>query len=134
MHGAFITNTAPWTYLGAWPVNPCPEASFDTGLDVFALTRSELGSTLGAVRSMLNLPVSAALKGRGLGTELGTKLSTESRPAPVQGSRGWCRCHDLAWLDVRADRPLPFQVDGEYVGARDQVRLRAVPSCLDLVL
>jgi diacylglycerol kinase family enzyme len=126
VHGAFITNTAPWTYLGAWPVNPCPEASFDTGLDVFALTRSELGSTLGAVRSMLTPPVSSAPNGRG--------LSTRSRPAPAHGSRGWRRCHDLAWLDEHADRPLPFQVDGEYAGARDQVRVRAVPACLDLVL
>ena len=33
---AFVQNTGPWTYLGSKPINPCPEASFDTGLDVFA--------------------------------------------------------------------------------------------------
>ncbi|HEY4605033.1 MAG TPA: diacylglycerol kinase family protein, partial [Blastococcus sp.] len=34
-----ISNVSPWTYLGARPVNPSPEASFDTGLDAFAMGR-----------------------------------------------------------------------------------------------
>ncbi len=34
---AIVSNAAPWTYLGSRPVNPSPEAGFDTGLDVFAL-------------------------------------------------------------------------------------------------
>src|SRR5215468_9244166 len=34
---AFVSNAAPWTYLGSRPVNPSPEAGFDTGLDVFAV-------------------------------------------------------------------------------------------------
>ena len=36
LHFALVTNTAPWSYLGERPVQPSPEASFDTGLDVFA--------------------------------------------------------------------------------------------------
>ncbi len=36
---AFVQNTAPWTYFGTWPISPCPEASFDTGLDVFVARR-----------------------------------------------------------------------------------------------
>src|SRR4051812_36276227 len=34
-----VSNVSPWTYLGARPIQPSPEASFDTGLDVFALGR-----------------------------------------------------------------------------------------------
>src|SRR5215218_4295836 len=44
-----VSNVSPWTYLGARPVNPSPEASFDTGLDVFALGR------MGAVRMLHTL-------------------------------------------------------------------------------
>jgi diacylglycerol kinase family enzyme len=44
-----VSNVSPWTYLGARPVNPSPEASFDTGLDVFAMGR------MGAVRMLHTL-------------------------------------------------------------------------------
>ena len=44
-----VSNVSPWTYLGARPVVVSPEASFDTGLDVFAMRR------LGAVRMLNNL-------------------------------------------------------------------------------
>src|SRR3954453_20630662 len=44
-----ISNVSPWTYLGARPVNPSPEASFDTGLDAFAMGR------MGAVRMLRTL-------------------------------------------------------------------------------
>src|SRR3712207_7281949 len=40
-----VSNVSPWTYLGARPVNPSPEASFETGLDVFALGRIDRKST-----------------------------------------------------------------------------------------
>src|SRR3954462_9229574 len=38
LEGVFLclaSNVSPWTYLGARPLNPSPEASFDTGVDVF---------------------------------------------------------------------------------------------------
>lgn len=31
-----VQNTAPWTFFGPMPINPCPDASFDLGLDAFA--------------------------------------------------------------------------------------------------
>ena len=49
-----VSNTAPWTYLGRRPVNPSPLASFDAGLDVFALRRMRTISTLNVVRQMLS--------------------------------------------------------------------------------
>jgi diacylglycerol kinase family enzyme len=108
-HAALITNTAPWTYLGPRAVNPCPQASFDTGLDLFALTSSGLATTLTTVAGML-------------------------APAGRRAARGGRTWHDLDVLHLRAANPLPFQVDGEYAGARDDVWLRAVPGCLDLVV
>lgn len=36
---AIICNTAPWSYLGNRPIYPSPDASFDTGLDLFALSK-----------------------------------------------------------------------------------------------
>ncbi len=47
-----ISNTSPWTYLGRRPVNPSPGASFDTGLDIFALRRMRTMGTLNALRQM----------------------------------------------------------------------------------
>jgi diacylglycerol kinase family enzyme len=32
---ALVCNSDPWTYLGPRPVRPCPDASFDLGLDLF---------------------------------------------------------------------------------------------------
>ncbi len=29
--------------------------------------------------------------------------------------------HDQAWLSLESSRPLPLQLDGEYVGSRDRV-------------
>ena len=45
-----VSNVSPWTYLGARPVNPTPQASFDTGLDVFALGRTSTSRMLRALR------------------------------------------------------------------------------------
>ena len=33
-----VQNTSPWTYLGTKAVNPCPDASFDTGIDLAECT------------------------------------------------------------------------------------------------
>ena len=43
---AVVTNSAPWTYLGGRPLNPTPQASFDAGLDLFALTGLGLSAVL----------------------------------------------------------------------------------------
>ncbi len=48
-----VSNVSPWTYLGARPVNPSPEASFDSGLDVFAMGRIGTVRMLRAVREAL---------------------------------------------------------------------------------
>ena len=104
-----VSNTAPWTYLGRRPVNPNPQAGFDSGLDVFALRSLRTASTLRAIGQM---------------------LSTTGRPPR---GRNVLSLHDVAEVTLRSDRPVAFQVDGEYMGERDCVRFRSVPDALRVI-
>jgi diacylglycerol kinase family enzyme len=110
---AFVSNAAPWTYLSSRPINPSPEAGFDTGLDVFAVRTLGTLPTLGTLRHML---------GVGLGW-----------PGGGAGSRHILSLHDERELAFRATRPIAFQVDGEYVGEREHVTFRSVPDALRVI-
>jgi diacylglycerol kinase family enzyme len=103
-----VSNVSPWTYLGARPVNPSPEASFDTGLDVFAMGR------MGAVRM------------------LHTVRQTLARRPDARG-RGVHRLHDLEELSLTAVRPQGWQVDGDHLGTATGLRLHHVPAALRVV-
>lgn len=103
-----VSNVSPWTYLGARPINPSPRASFDTGLDVFALGR------LGPLR-MLN-----------------TLRQTLAAEPDARGRRVH-RWHDLEELSVTAQRPQGWQVDGDHLGTATGLRLTHVPAALRVV-
>ena len=103
-----ISNVSPWTYLGARPVNPSPEASFDTGLDVFALGR------MGALRMLHTLRQTLVSK-------------------PDARGRGVHRRHDLEELTLTASRPQGWQVDGDHLGTATGLRVRHVPAALRVV-
>jgi diacylglycerol kinase family enzyme len=100
-----VQNTAPWTYLGDRPINPCPQASFETGLDLLAIRELNLPTTARTVAQILS-----------------------RRPNPH--GRHLLTLHDLAEFTVRASRPLAFQVDGDYLGERTKVMFSAVPEAL----
>jgi diacylglycerol kinase family enzyme len=104
-----VSNTSPWTYLGERPVQASPQAGFDTGLDLFALRKMGTLGTLNALRQM---------------------LGRDGGPA----GRHVVRLHDQAALTFRADRPVAFQVDGEYVGEREHVMLRSIPNALRVLV
>ena len=106
-----VSNTAPWTYVGRRPVQTNPAASFDAGLDVFGLRSLGTVSSLSALRQMLS----------------------RGRSGPPRG-RGIVIRHDLAALMVTADRPVAFQIDGEYVGERERVHFRSVPDALRVAM
>lgn len=106
---ALVCNTDPWTYLGERPVRPCPDASFDSGLDVLALTEASTFATLRTLRQI---------------------LARDTRP---KGKRV-VYLHDLPALTLSAASPLPFQLDGEDLGDRTSVLLTAVPSALDVMV
>jgi diacylglycerol kinase family enzyme len=108
LHFALVTNTAPWSYLGERPVQPSPEASFDTGLDIFAPRSLGILLTLRYVRRAL----------------LG--------PSPLR-SRRLLRVHDVTEFTLHASRPLALQVDGDWLGDRESVRFRSVPNVLRVI-
>ena len=90
-------------------VNANPQARFDRGLDVFTLRNMSSFSTLHALSQMLTTK----------GGELhGRRILT---------------MHDQPSLTLRADRPVAFQIDGEYVGERELVRLTSVPEALRVI-
>jgi diacylglycerol kinase family enzyme len=106
---AIVSNTAPWTYAGPRALNPTPDASFDTALDLFALRKLRLVSTLRALRHMVS--------------------------AGAAGPRGRqvVRRHDVPALTVASSTPLALQLDGDYCGERERVDFRGVPRALEVV-
>ena len=109
VYECIISNSAPWTYLGSRPVNTNPDAGFDTGLDLFALRSLSTPSTARTLRQMLT-----------------------SRTDPPRG-RGVITRHDLESITLEADRPVAFQVDGEYMGEAEVVQFRSVPRALRVI-
>lgn len=106
----FISNTSPWTYLGRRPVSTNPQASFETGLDVFGLRSLGTVAVLHALHQML-----------------------AQRTEPLR-ARGILARHDLPDVALSADRPVAFQVDGEYTGEREHVRFRCIPHALRVLV
>jgi diacylglycerol kinase family enzyme len=106
---SFVSNTAPWSYLGRQPINPSPRAGFDSGLDVFALR--SLG-TVTMARAAAHM------------------LSDSGRPPR---GRSVLSLHDVGEVTIRSTRPVAFQVDGEYMGERECVRFLSVPDALRVI-
>jgi len=107
LYMALVTNCVPWTYLGERPISPTPQASFDTGLDLYARTRMGLAGVLwDANRWTIGKP--------------------SSRRKTFSGRLE----HDLSGLVVRCSQPMPFQVDGDHLGQREIIRFSSVPRGL----
>jgi diacylglycerol kinase family enzyme len=104
-----VQNTAPWTFFGPFAINPCPRASFDLGLDAFAL------HSLG--------PLPAA--------RFGLRMLRGSRGGEVPGQL--TLLHDEAAFTILAERPTALQVDGDSMGHIDSVSFRYVPRALRIV-
>ncbi|MEU9891722.1 diacylglycerol kinase family protein [Sphaerisporangium sp. NPDC051011] len=107
---AIVSNTRPWTWLGDRPVNPTPWAAFNTGLDMLGLRR------LGPV-AMFN--VIRQIVGDRVGLPRGGHL---------------VHVHDEKEFTLTARRPVAFQLDGDYLGERERVSFRSVPSALQVLV
>jgi len=103
-----VSNVSPWTYLGARPIQPSPQASFDTGLDVFALGRTGPVGMLRTVRQTL-------------------------APSPDPRGRRLHRRHDLPEVHVAASRPQGWQVDGDHLGMARALKAEHVPAAMRVV-
>jgi diacylglycerol kinase family enzyme len=104
-----ISNTAPWTYLGSRPIHANPQAGFETGLDILALRNLSSFGTLYNISQMLT-----------------------ARHGHLR-SKGILSFHDQPVVSLHATRPVAFQIDGEYVGEREDVTFRSVPEALRVV-
>ncbi len=107
---AVVTNSAPWTYLGGRPLNPTPQASFDAGLDVFALQGLRVFS---ALRHFAQITLTSDRGPRGGDVVV---------------------LHDVAGFVLSAPAPVPMQVDGDYLGERQRMTLQSRPAALHVVL
>ncbi|MFG2127700.1 diacylglycerol/lipid kinase family protein [Streptomyces sp. NPDC048751] len=108
---SIICNTSPWTYLGNRPVYASPKASFDTGLDLFGLSRLSTASV----------------------ARYGTQLLTSS---PERGPRGKhaVSLHDLSEFTLHSKAPLPLQMDGDHLGLRTSVTFTGVRRALRVIV
>ncbi len=104
---ALVANGDPYTYLGRLPVRPTPLARWEAGLDVVA------PRTVGP----LAIPrlVAAALTGR------------------TPRARGVLYLHDVDAIELRADRPLPLQVDGEDLGDVERAEFSSEPKAAKIL-
>ncbi len=108
VHFVFVSNSSPWTYANARPVYTNPDCSFETGLGVFATTSMSVWRNLGLVRRML------------------------SKGADIKGAHV-VRDDDVAWVRITSDTPIATQIDGDYLGLREEMTFRAVAGALDVV-
>jgi len=108
---AIVCNTSPWTFIGNRPVYASPRASFDTALDVLALSRLS--------------PSAVALAGAQL-----------LRSTPERGPHGKhvASLHDLTDFTLQSQAPLPFQVDGDHLGLRTSATFRGIRRALRVIV
>jgi diacylglycerol kinase family enzyme len=103
-----VTNTTPWTYFGDRPLEPTPQASFDTGLDAFSLRRLRTVPTANSLRQLM-------------------------AGGPTPHGRHIDSRHDLATMTMVTSRPTPDEVDGEDLGELTDVTLFSVPAALAVI-
>jgi hypothetical protein len=104
-------NTDPYTFLGNRPLHLAPTATLDSGLSMVTLRTLRL-------MSLARAGGSALVRGGGL---------TSGRHIDVR--------HDLGEVVIRSlGAPLPHQVDGDFLGTVDELRIRHERDALRLVL
>jgi diacylglycerol kinase family enzyme len=113
-----VQNSDPFTYFASHPIRVCEGIAIDDGtLSMAVLKRA----------TQRDMPT------------LITRLFSESRPAAhhKQVTHFDDVGHavvETASQDKRgAPRPFPLQVDGDYIGERERIELRAAPSALTIV-
>ena len=106
---ALVANCHPYSYVGRLPLRIAPKAEFELGLDLVA-PRDLRARRLPQVASWV-------LAGKG----------QERSPHVLY-------VHDADELTVRADRPVPLQVDGEDLGDVEEAQFEAERSALRVLV
>lgn len=106
---AFVSNASPWTYLEDRPVITNPGATYDSGLGLFAMRTTGWVPILRVARQLVFSP-----------------RSGPRHPALL-------RADDLEQVRIHSSRPIGLQLDGDFIGLRDDVTFRTAPNMLDVV-
>ena len=106
---ALCCNAKPLTYFVGLPVDACPSAHLDSGLDFFAFKRISSGTIPRFVFSLF-----------------------VSRSHPRWENVHYR--HDVDRATLVADSPLPVQVDGDYIGEWKEAALSMEPHGLALLM
>jgi diacylglycerol kinase family enzyme len=104
----FVSNTDPWTYLGARPIHLNRRTGFDGGLGVFALHSLALPTVVRHLRQAI------------------------SRKGETRG-RKLLRHDDVPRLRITSETPVRVQCDGDLIGARTCVEISSVRHALTVV-
>ncbi|HEV3401956.1 MAG TPA: diacylglycerol kinase family protein [Acidimicrobiales bacterium] len=107
---SIVLNTNPYTYLGPRPLNVAPGATGENGLATVTLRTLKVGALLGVTSRALG-------KGNGVAEH------------PRVDHR-----RDQARVTVRGHRPVPWQVDGDYLGDTEHIVLTPSPHRLPVVV
>jgi diacylglycerol kinase family enzyme len=101
----FVSNTDPWTYLGARPIHLNRGTGFDSGLGVFALRSLALPTVMRHLRQAISHK----------GETRGRKL---------------LRRDDVPSLRITSENPVRVQCDGDLIGERTCVEISSVRHAL----
>ena len=104
-----VLNANPYTFLGSRAIDLVPAATLDQPLAAVTLKRLRLLSLI---------PVAARALGRG----------------DVSGHRAVDVRRDVEHLMIDADPPVPYQVDGDHLGAASHLEFRWHPDAMALVI
>ena len=104
---AFVANGSPYTYAKGIPINLVPDADFELGLDFVAPARVRRRTLLWTAYALLR-----------------------GHPRAAKFLVG----HDLDRIEIRCDRPLPLQVDGEDLGDVDEAVFEAERDAVSVLV
>ena len=107
---AIVSNSTPYTYVARRPIRVAPQAALDRPL---ALT--------------MMLTIRAAVMVRAVISSLGATRFLADAPEILQAA-------DIEHLCLEADRPFPWQVDGDYLGETDHLDVRYQPDALTVIV
>lgn len=103
-----VLNTNPYTFLGNRPLNLANDATLERGL--VALTFTDLRAT-GVIRALI-----------------------EALHSEVHERPNLLRWTDLDGLRMTAEQPVPYQVDGDYLGETTRLEIEHVADAVDLII
>ena len=115
---ALAQNSDPFTYFAKQPIHVCEDIAIDDGhLAMILLQRANQLDMLNVVPRLLTKKLSAYKHGQVIHFDEMLEADLKSVSTDESGEV----------------RPFPVQVDGDYIGEFEQVRLKAAPGALTII-